>query len=348
MFRDNPEAAAFIAIYDEYNSTEKTLSTYVTGFLRYLRPDGRFHPTYMLFRGGYGNKDDDSGTNSGRTSLKDPAAQTIPKRTRWTKKLRKAYIAPPGYVILQLDFNQGELRITACVADEPTMIQAYLNEMDLHSITAARINGYELEVFNELPEELRDPLRSRGKAGNFGLIYGMGENGFREYAWASYGVKLTAEEAYSSREGFFELYNRLPAWHDEYRNIAHKYAQVVSPLGRVRHLPLINSRDRDVVAQAERQAINAPVQSTLSDMMQLAMTLIDKEYGHEDIHMFLMTHDSVALYVPEDDAIEWAKRCKVIMENLPLNKFGWKPQLPFTADAEYGPNLAELKKLKGI
>lgn len=281
---------------------------------------------------------------------------TIPKHTIWTKRLRRAFIAPPGKAMLQLDYSQGELRITAVVAQEPTMIKAYKDGMDLHAITAAQLNEYSLAEFMALPEEKRDELRSGGKAGNFGLIYGMMPPGFREYAFTTYGVVMSPEDAVIKRDKFFTLYDRLPAWHTEYKAFAHRWGFVRSPLGRVRHLPLINSRNMEVRSQAERQCINSPVQSCLSDMMQLAMVLIDREYGEYDIQMFLMTHDSLACYVPESDVELWAKRLKLVMDNLPLEKeFGFISPLQFPVDAEYsvpGPDgvlsLAHLKKMKGL
>lgn len=281
---------------------------------------------------------------------------TIPKHTKWTKKLRRAFIPPKGYTILQLDYSQGELRIAAVVANEPTMIKAYRDGLDLHAITAAQLNGYEMSEFLALPEDIRDELRSGGKAGNFGLLYGMQAPGFKEYAYTSYGVSMTEQEAVQKRGAFFDLYGRLLEWHDESKQFAKRWGYVRSPLGRVRHLPLINSSDRETRSQSERQAINSPIQSCLSDMMQLAMVHIDREYGHCDIHPFLMTHDSLALYVPEDDALEWAKRLKLIMENLPLERdFQWDSPLKFVADAEMSVaddlgvvSFATLKKLKGL
>lgn len=281
---------------------------------------------------------------------------TIPKHTKWTKKLRRAFVPPKGYTILQLDYSQGELRIAAVVANEPTMIKAYRDGLDLHAITAAQLNGYEMSEFLALPEDIRDELRSGGKAGNFGLLYGMQAPGFKEYAYTSYGVFMTDQEAVQKRGAFFDLYGRLLEWHDESKQFAKRWGHVRSPLGRVRHLPLINSSDRETRSQSERQAINSPIQSCLSDMMQLAMVHIDREYGHCDIHPFLMTHDSLALYVPEDDALEWAKRLKLIMENLPLERdFQWDSPLKFVADAEMSVaddlgvvSFATLKKLKGL
>jgi DNA polymerase I-like protein with 3'-5' exonuclease and polymerase domains len=274
---------------------------------------------------------------------------TIPKHTKWTKKLRAAYIAPPGKIILNADFSQGELRIAAVLAEEPTMLAAYGNNMDLHAITAAQLNNLSMEAFLLLPDEMRDELRSGGKAGNFGLLYGMGANGYREYARNSYGVDLAPAEAVLQRDAFFKLYKRLPEWHKEYKGHAHNWGFVRSPLGRVRHLPLINSKDSDMVAQAERQSVNAPVQSCLSDMMQLAMVYIDRVYGNDKVQMFLMTHDSISMYIPEDEAHIWPQRIKTLMETLPLKSdFGWDSPLKFVADVELGKNLAELKKVKGL
>lgn len=354
---DSPEAKEFITLMGELASANKTQSTYVKGFMKHLRSDGRFHPHYMLFRGGYANEDDASGADTGRTSCRDPAAQTIPKHTKWTKKLRRAFTCPVGKTILQLDFSQGELRIAACLADEQTMIAAYSAGQDLHSITAAKLTGYSMDDFMLLPDDVRDELRSNGKAGNFGLLYGMGPEGFVEYAKASYGVEMTIDAARQNKADFFELYSGLAPWHERYKNMARMHGQIRSPLGRIRHLPLITSKDRQAASKAERNAINSPVQATLSDMMQLAMVAIDREYGAAGVvEMFMMTHDSVGAYVPIEDERIWAKRLQDIMQNLPLKRlFGWDHQLNFTVDAESCipddegvRSFAYLKKLKNL
>lgn len=350
-----PEAVEFVSLLKDSNSASKTQSTFVIGFLKHLRSDGRFHASYRLGRGGFDGGNKDEGTVTGRTSCTEPALQTVPKHTKWTKKLRRAMVPPPGMTILQLDYSQGELKIAACLANEPTMLAAYKRGDDLHAITAARLNGYEMSDFLLLPDDIRDELRSGGKAGNFGLIYGMGATGYQQYAFTSYGVSISDHEAVTQRLAFFELYNRLQPWHNEYKKLAKLWGEVRSPLGRTRHLPLITSQDQEARAQAERQAVNSPVQSCLSDMMQLAMVLIDREYGNQ-VQMFMMTHDSCAFYVPIDEVTIWAKRFKHIMDNLPLKQmFGWDHQLQFTTDAECcvpGPDgvlsLAYLKKMKGL
>jgi len=343
MFQDVPEAQEFVAILKEHGSAKKTLGTYIDGFLKHLRPDGKFHPTFNLHRGEYEGDGKESGAVTGRTSAKDPAVQTIPEHTIWAKPLKKVYIAPKGMVILNVDFQQGELRICACVANEPTMIEAYKNDIDLHSVTAARLAGYEFEEFMKLPDEQREHYRYGGKAGNFGLIYAMGWAGFQAYARYTYGLILSDEEAQEFREGFFQLYEGLIDWHNQSKDYAHANGFVRSPLGRIRHLPLINTYDNEVRAKQERQAINSPIQSTLSDMAMLAMVELDRQFP--ELWMFLMTHDNLAMYVPEHKAVEWAVKVKDVMENLPIKQFGWKPQLSFPVDAKVGHNLGELEKV---
>lgn len=187
------------------------------------------------------------------------------------------------------------------------------------------------------------------------VLYGMGAVGFRAYAAAAYGVKMTEEEAFQAREAFFNLYSRLLPWHEEVRRYIKRFKHVRSPLGRIRHLPLIDSPDKEARAMAERQGINAQIQSCLSDMMLLAMVLIDREFGQEQVRMTIMTHDSLTVYVKQGEEIEWAKRIKAVMENLPLGRFGWNPPIVFAADAEMAVpdddgvlSMGKMTKLKNL
>lgn len=352
QFSDVPEAMAMVAALTDMDVASKTKSTFIDGFLKHLRPDGRFHPSYMLFHGGlFDDEDDESGTVTGRLSAKEPAFQIIPKKTFWAKKIRACFPAPPGKVMLQLDYSQGELRVVACVADEKAMIQAYEEGKDLHAVTGAQLGGVGYDEFlswksseDDKLAKLFDDLRSRAKAGNFGLLYGMGVEGFQAYAWANYGLRLTYAEAEKIRNDFFALYSGLTTYHDKQREIVRMREMVRSPLGRIRHLPMIRAWDREVKSRAERQAINSPIQSTLSDMMLWAIALIDDAYP--EIEIVGMIHDALIAYVPEQDAALWAGRAQQVMANLPFHEVGWSPVLKFPADAEAGPNLAELKPLK--
>lgn len=351
LFEDVPEAAEFVGILKEWNSAKKTESTYITGFLKHLREDGYLHPSAILFRGDYGgDSNDDSGTVTGRTSFKDPAFQTLSKHTFWAKKLRQAFIAPEGYVIMNWDYSQGELRVIACVAKELRMIQAYIDGIDMHLKTGAELNGYTLQEALQLKADgdaIIKGIRQGGKAGNFGMIYGISAEGFVAYARNTYGVIVTLEESTDQLERFFEMYPALITYHKEYIKWAHESGFVQSPLGRVRHLPLINSSNWGKQSQSERQAINSPIQSCLSDLSQLALALFKKKFGYpEGCRFFAMTHDSNTAYVLRDEVDYWALEMKHIMENLPITEyFGWNPQLPFLTDCELGYNLGEMVEL---
>jgi DNA polymerase I-like protein with 3'-5' exonuclease and polymerase domains len=255
-------------------------------------------------------------------------------------------------VILSFDHSQGELRVIACLADEPAMLQAYREGMDLHALTAGTFRGYTYQSMMDLKKsidpkdnELFEAIRQLGKAGNFGLIYGMGVDGFMDYAESNYGVKLPYDEAEAFRTGFFTRYARLLDYHKAYKAFARANGYVRTPLGRIRHLPLIKSPRQDISSKAERQAINAPVQGTLSDMSLLCTAEMWKRGWLEWAPQFGMVHDQNLLYCPEDRVEQHAKDLKQLAENLPFDKFGWTPQLTFVADTTYGPNLADQKKL---
>lgn len=347
MFKNDTRAQPFVKILEAYSSAKKTHDTYVVGFLKHLCPDGRFHPNFFMFSGDDDWADDEGGTVTGRLSVKRPAIQTIPKHTAWAMRLRRAIIAPKGFLIAGNDYAQGELKITACLANEPTMLQAYLDGIDLHCVTGARLAGIPLDVF--LGMEKTDPkafkaIRQLAKAGNFGLIYGMGVEGFQSYAYWNYGVELSLEQAAEHHGGFFKLYNRLPDWHEKYRTIAELHGEVRSPLGRVRHLPMIRSANKMLRSKAGRQAINSPVQGTLSDMSLWAAAILWQRGSLKKAPIFGMIHDQNLRYVPEDRWEHYMKESTEVMENLPFEKVGWKPQLRFTVDAEIGPNLGELCK----
>lgn len=350
-----PAAKAMVEALTEMDSASKTLSTFVDGFLKHLRPDGRLHPTYFLAHGAFdGYDDDDAGTVTGRLSAKDPAAQTVPKKTKWAKRLRECYPAPKGKAVISCDFEQGELKVVACVAEEKTMLKAYEDGLDLHALTGAQMAQVDIKEFltwknHPLDKELAaafEKHRSSAKPCNFGLLYGMSAEGFQAYAWASYGLKLTIEEATDMRNAFFMLYPGLLDYHETMRELVRMHAAVRTPLGRIRHLPTIKSWDRSVRSAAERQAINSPIQGCLTDMMIWAIALLEDAYPGGELEIVAMIHDALIAYVPAGEELLWAHRITEVMSTLPFAKLGWKPQLKFTADAEAGPDLAHMQKLK--
>ena len=340
LFDDVPEAKEFIGLMRRHRSASKTLSTYIDGFMKHLRSDGKFHPAYRMFRGDYGSKVE--GEVTGRTSATNPAVQTIPKHTKWAMDLRSVYVPPSGMAILKIDYSQGELRVAACVANEENMIATYRDGIDVHMRTGALVYGMTLEQALKLKDKkLKKKIRQGGKAGNFGLLYTMQPAGFVAYAQATYGVEMTLTQATDFSNAFFKEYPQLVTWHENSVKTAKKYGHVRSPLGRVRHLPLINSDDYGLRSQQERQCINSPIQCTLSDLGLLASSILLERYP--DLWLFLFTHDELGFYVPDTEVELWSARIKEVMENLPLKElFGWDHQLTFVADSEYSvTNMAE-------
>ncbi len=340
-FADDPIAGEFVKGLKELNAIKKLHSTYYAGFLKHLRDDGLFHPTYWLHRAGMG---DEGGAVTGRSSVTDPAVQTIPKHTETAKRLRKCFTAPKGYYVAGLDYSQGELRIVACIANEKTMLEVYANNGDLHAVTASQMLGISLAEF--MAKKETDPVwfeaaRRNGKAGNFGLVYGMSAEGYVQYAWTLFGIELDYMEAVEQRDKFLTTYSGLTGYHSTMTGEVYRKGQVISPLGRVRHLPHIWCDDQYYSGKARRQAINAPIQSTLADMSFWSIARLHQSFP--EIWTWGNIHDQNLLYVREDCWEDEIGKAQEIMENLPFEEtFGWNPQLKFPADALVGPSLGEL------
>jgi DNA polymerase-1 len=183
------------------------------------------------------------------------------------------------------------------------------------------------------PELVTKEERKLAKAINFGFLYGMWWKKFRKYADEKFDLQVTAEEAKAYREAFFAQYTGLEPWHNRQRRIARNLQFVQSPTGRVRHLPTMSSTDDEVQAEAERQAINSPVQGFASDLTILAMVLIHQQIDHKRSWIIGNVHDSIMLEVKEDYAAECAAIVKQTMENLPIKKlFGYQMTIPIEAD----------------
>lgn len=220
---------------------------------------------------------------------------------------------------------------------------------DLHLVTGANINDLKAD---DLAQRIKHdkktwkPARDNAKAVNFGMIYGMMAPSFRVYARDNYGVHLTEQQAEDWRDRFFQTYPRLLNWHEHEKDTARRFGFVRSHLGRIRHLPTINSRNREARSKAERQAINSSVQADLSDMCLLALERIEAELPSDKVQLIGMIHDAGVGYVEADNALYWLKRVKEVAENLPLHMFGWKPQIEFPVDLEYGPTLGDMEEVE--
>ena len=326
-YKDHPDAGPFIKAVLQKAKYEKIVSTYLIGFAKHLRSDGKFHPSYMQAH-----------TTTGRLSAGSPAILTLPKHSAEGKALRACYVPPDDdHAIMQVDFDAGELKVIANIANVAKMKQVFREGMDIHLVTGMSMVGPN----SGLSEK---DIRQRGKSANFGIIYRISEAGLQTYAKDSFFVDINLQQAGAYIDQFLvKDYPEIKTYHERQERFVRQYGYVESPLGRVRTLPNIHWPDKGSYGAAVRAAINTPVQSTLSDLCQLALAILHERYPQ--CRCFLFFHDALLLYVRKDELELWRDRVVGIMSDLPTSDFGWSLDLPLTASAEFGINMAQDYKL---
>lgn len=319
----------FVADLLIYKKYEKCIGTYVTPLIQdHIKKDGKIHCNY-----------NQAVTATGRLSSSLPNLQNVPARGELGKEIKKMFVASEqDWVILQADYSQIELRVAAICANEPTMLQAYIDDKDIHKITPA-------SIFNKKVEDVTKEERQAGKSLNFGLIYGMSARGLVMYSKKGYGVDMSEEQAEQYRNRYFKLYSTLPKWYDKIKKEASSTGNVKNLFGRKRIIENINSPNKYLRGEAERKCYNSPVQSSASDMLILSLYNINKYLKEKSIRARIINtvHDSIVLECHKDDLIKTAKIVKTIMENIPTP---FEKLCPIKAELEYGPNWGELKELK--
>jgi DNA polymerase I-like protein with 3'-5' exonuclease and polymerase domains len=321
---------------------ERDESGQPTGFFKYIYNGNRLNPTYLL-----------TGTDTGRTSSRDPNGQNLPKRgigsrAELIKAYRKIFVAPPGWVLIEADYSQIELRVAAIMANEKTMLRIYREGGDVHEMTAAAVMKLSIKAFRELDAEIRKFRRFQAKAVNFGFLYSMWWKKFRSYAKTDYGIDLTDAEAKEMRETYFRTYPGLAAWHEAMTNQIMEHAFVRAFNGQVRHLPNVRSDDEDVQRATVRQGINAPVQCFANALGLQAIAAIDSDPAKSAVVKVCgFVHDAIIAMARVENV---AAACRIIhqtMETLPLGKlYNFKSPIPITAEVGIGYNLAEIVELK--
>lgn len=281
----------------ELRMWQKYLSTFIGPWSEEMR-DWILRPNFRI-----------TGTVTGRPSCSEPNLQQIPRDTT----IRSIVDAPEGWDCVEADLSQAELRIASIMSGDPELRRAYRNDEDIHAKTVNHVFGIPLDKMTK--EE-----RKKGKAINFGFLYGMYPKKFQEYAWVSYQTKFTLAEAEKTRDGFMELYSSLPIWHEEQKKIVNQHGEIWSPIGRTRHLPKAWSKDRMAKAEAERQAINSPVQGFAADIVISATCQLAKEYGPDVMKIWGTIHDATGLRTRHDKTEEIANRLKYLMEHPPVVK----------------------------
>lgn len=312
---------------------QKNLSSFFNAYEQMYDENHRVHTTFKLagtVTGRLSSGKEDSEKVGGRTDLRGVNLQQVPR----DPFIRGMFGAPPGWSFVEADYSQIELRIAAFIANERHMIQLYQEGADIHMTTAMAVTGLPK---SKVTKEIRKKV---GKPVNFGFLYGMGWRKFIETAFNNYGAVFNEREAQGYRQAYFDLYPDLVRWHERQRRLVRQYGRVQSPLGRVRHLPDIYSPEKGVQAEAERQAINSPVQGFASDMALLSMTLINAEFRRQGIagNCLGLVHDAVNFEIRDDDLWKALPIIKNIMEDpAPLRqKFGTVLTIPIVADLKVG------------
>ncbi|RME17135.1 MAG: DNA polymerase I, partial [Bacteroidetes bacterium] len=247
---------------------------------------------------------------TGRLSSDNPNLQNIPIRSELGQQVRKAFIASDEHhVLLSADYSQIELRIVASLSNDETMIDAFRHHKDIHTATAARI-------YNIDESKVTKEMRHKAKSVNFGIIYGQGPFGLAE----TLGIPRT--EAKSLIQNYFEKYPKIKQLMDELIQSARKNGYTTTLLGRKRWLPDIHSANANVRANAERIAINTPIQGTAADMIKIAMINIYQKFKKHRLStkMLLQIHDELLFEVPNDELEEVKNIVETEMQNaLKLN-----------------------------
>ena len=300
----------------DFRQLSKLKSTYVDSLPTLIdRVSGRVHTTFNPV-----------GTATGRLSSTNPNLQNIPIRTELGREIRSAFIAEPGHVLLSADYSQIELRLLAHFSEDPLLVEAYRREDDIHQLTAS-------EVFGVPPMLITSEHRSRAKAVNFGIVYGISPFGLA----AQLGIEQ--KEAKKYIETYFERYKGVRAFIDRVLDETRREQRVRTLFGRIRPIPDINSKNANMRGFAERTAVNTPLQGTAADVIKLAMIKIDAELTRRKLQsrMTLQVHDELVFEVPEKEVDTMRELVREHMQSV------YPFRVPLVVDIGVGQNWRDLK-----
>ncbi len=264
----------------EYRSLTKLRSTYADGLMKFISPvDSRIHSNFQQLV-----------TATGRISSTDPNLQNIPVRTQRGAELRRMFVAREGYTLVDADYSQIELRVLAHIADDKSLKDAFSSGGDIHRATAASVEGVD---FDDVTPE----MRSRAKAVNFGLVYGMSEFTLAE------NIGVTRKEAKAYIENYFSKYPGVKRYMDEIKGKAKLDGYVTTLMGRRRYLPELSSSNFNIRSFGERVALNTPIQGTAADIIKIAMVRIYERLKREKLksRLILQVHDELIVETKKDE-----------------------------------------------
>jgi DNA polymerase-1 len=311
------DASPIISYILDYRQVSKLKSTYVDALPTLVNPlSGRVHTSFNQTR-----------TTTGRLSSSDPNLQNIPIRTTQGKEIRQAFIAPEGSFLFAADYSQIDLRSLAHLSQDTNLVNAFLNDEDIHTATAAQLFG--VSISQVLPE-----MRRLAKTVNFGVIYGMSEFGLQQAA------ELSRDEASKFISAYFEKYPGVKWYLELTKQQARNEGYVLTMLGRKRIISEIKSPNRQVREAAERMAINMPVQGTSADIIKKAMVDIYAEMQKRRLKskILLQVHDELIFEVPENELTAM----RVLVSDLMVNTI--KLIIPLKVECKVGRNWGEMEE----
>jgi DNA polymerase-1 len=323
---------------------QKTLSSFFEPYHELYDENHRIHTNFKMAgtvtgRLSSGKNDADKISAVRGDKLRGVNLQQVPR----DPLVRGVFGAPPGWSFVEADYSQVELRVVAYLSRDRTMLHLYKTGADIHLATASTVLGIPMS-------QVTKDDRKKAKAVNFGFVYGMGWRKFIATAFEKYNAVFTEEEAKAVRAAFFEQFSGLQPWHAKQRRLVNQYGRVQSPLGRVRHLPDIYSPDEGVRAEAERQAINSPVQSFGSDMAVLSMVEINKKFRKHKIkgHCIGLVHDAINFEIRDDYVAQALPIIKDTMQDMSQieKKFGVHVDIPIIADIKVGQHWGDAREIE--
>ncbi|WP_288943772.1 DNA polymerase I [uncultured Roseovarius sp.] len=299
----------------DWRALSKLKSTYTDALQDHIDPDtGRVHTSYVQ-----------TGANTGRLASTDPNLQNIPVRSEEGRRIREAFVAEPGNVLVSLDYSQIELRILAHVADLPAMKQAFRDGQDIHAMTAS-------EMFDVPLDEMTPDIRRQAKAINFGVIYGISGFGLAR------NLRIPRSEAQGFIDRYFERFPGIKTYMDDTVGFAKEHGFVQTLFGRKIHTPEISAKGPRA-GFARRAAINAPIQGTAADIIRRAMIRMPDAIQGQPARMLLQVHDELIFEVAEDATGKLIDTAREVMEGAALPAV--KVDVPMVVDAGQGANWAE-------
>lgn len=274
--KDHPLVADVLT----YRQYAKLKSTYADGLLKVIDPDGRIRTSFQM-----------TVTATGRLSSTEPNLQNIPTRTDLGSKMREMFVAAPGHVLVDADYSQIELRLLAHISGDTAMQQAFLSGADFHTVTAAR-------VFHVPQDQVTHQMRSRAKAVNFGIVYGISAFSL------SQDIGVTMQEAKEYMDRYFATYTGVKQYMTDVVDKAQEQGYVETLWHRRRALPELKSSNFNMRSFGERVALNMPIQGTAADIIKLAMVRVHSRLDREGLaaRLIMQVHDELIVECPEEEA----------------------------------------------